>query len=474
PTPAPKGAIRFISINPPPAGKAVGAAPVSLSAETMVNARTEYLFTVEVLDGNNQPIKDKQIKFTKELGAGKFVNEQNESVTTKTDGDGHARMRFEVGELGVPAAMTSPVEITADCADCGAIEVSPATLQLLVVDRSRWRHALEFGSEFNQDLNNQFGSQFFTLGLIGDTHWGKGFHTQFGARLTSVLQRDTLEELNNAVPSTGAAAAPDNLALFFTAKKAFESSLSVFWDDFALFKETRRASDRTRFGPILKYQFRTRIDRQTEAEKADIQKKINDEMDTDRKLQLQDRLAKLNQIAPPSKDVVSEAFVGLRIAHYEKHYRDVCLTDEEAAGDETLEEYKAPQNTTTTRNKKVTEEKCFGSLKPYRRIIDNNSLPKHYFHIMWGGSEHLQNQDRKFIPRRDAQGAPVRDAQNNQIFDLRRGGFTGRVLLEGYMKVPRAPIGLRFNGNLGPGEDEVRFSVFVPIDLSRLGSALKF
>ncbi len=314
--------------------------------------RQAYRFVVEAADSSQPPQKFAQACLLSIQAAPlRIVTSQPKLSIVPTPDTGVAQfgqafVRFDVGELGVPAVRTAAIELAANCPNCATPAISPATLRMLAIDRSRWRHGLEFGSEFNQDLNNQFGSQFFTLGLVGDTHWGKSFHTQFEARLTSVLQRDTLMELTQAVPAANQSSAtnnllfraaragesqapaadtpttPDNLALFFKAKRAFESSLSVFWDDYTPFKETRFASDRTRFGPILKYQFRTRIDRQTETEKADIRKLINDPKNSaERKQQLEQALRFNSNLGPGEDEIRFSVFVPIDLSRLSSAFK---------------------------------------------------------------------------------------------------------------------------------------------------------
>ena len=451
------GKITFYSIMPE------GAKPKVLSENSAPSVHTQSknnLLEARVVDGNGQPVKQQQVTFKIVNGDGQINGGPEASVTT--DSNGVASAKFDSGNI--PGVTKIKVETPSFLARA-------TSLDLFNVDLARWRYVFHIGAEFNNSANTGFGKQFLNVGLTTNTHWGDSFHTEFEARLTSVLQRDLLTEATEAkerstTPEASAVMrvlAGDeqetNLTPFFSAKKALEVSTSVFWDKFKLFRGGV-GNDRARFGPIIKYQFRTRIDRSIETEKAELQRLINETNGETERQALQDKLDKLNQIAPPPKNALSEIFAGLRIANYDNHYSSETEyhNPEEVNGDNSLD----------CLSFKNGKPDCNEKRAKYRRNFYRNIPSKAYFHIMWGASQQFQNEDRKLVLRRDAQGRPIPDANGDPQFDVKRFNHIGRFLLEGYMDIPKTRLGLRFNGNLGPGEDEIRFSFLVPVDLNRL------
>ena len=428
--------------------------------------KSSYPIQVQVIDANCQGIANQEVVIEKRSGYGEFQGDDSAAVTKSTDGDGFVRVNFSVDELPGPTVISAYLKSL----KTGTNEET--TLELNPIDLNRWRYALEIGNEFNRDLSSGFGRPFLYVGLTTNTHWGRSLHTQFDARLTSVLTRDllagvqTTPSTTTTTATTPPAATDINLTPFFDSQRAFEAGFSLFKDGRKIYQESALASDRPRFGWILKYQFRSRVNRKTENEIAEIQQLIANQTDATKRAALQMKLDQLLQVAEPPKDVISEFFGGLRIAHYGKHYISevICLKPSEATGNDMLDDLS---------DKKIKCEKS--GEHPYRHAVERNTPAKAYFHLMYGWSEHLQFRDRLMVQQLDAQGKVVVDPVTKlPVTVIRNSGFPGRVMLEGYMKVPRVPVGLRFNANLGHGEDEIRFSLFTALDLNQLKRAIRF
>ena len=139
----------------------------------------------------------KHVVFSLKHGAGKFEipetkdgTQKGRQIEVRTDSTGRASAIFKFAPKAGPVIIQSHVKNFSGVS---------SELPMTAVELTRWRYRLDLGVEFNEDLNNGFGKKFLNLGLTTNTHWGHSFHTEFEARLTSVLQRDLIAEVDSAV-----------------------------------------------------------------------------------------------------------------------------------------------------------------------------------------------------------------------------------------------------------------------------------
>ncbi|MBI4751641.1 MAG: hypothetical protein HY774_24430 [Acidobacteria bacterium] len=399
------------------------------------------------------PLPKKLVKFRILEGDAKFrtssdAYEGTSDVMTNTEGIALADVK-----LGDHPGI---VVIRADVVETDEAETDTIysdTLYIVACDRSFFRYTMEFGTEFNRDEKNEFGNPFLYAGLTTNSYLGRGFHGQLDARVSSISQRENpmMEDGASRFGLIRRQAGGDELPGLFTSKTALEVGLSVFGDSFIPQKRSRIAGvegskdapDRITFGPILKFQFRTPTSRDNRPFIGDLMNPTTE---------------------PLPKSLISEAFVGVRLAAYPKRYIDRC---------EGFQNGDCPFNQDNSVNKEDQNQKGKDKSPSFSDqfiLTERNPLPLAYLNIMWGGSNHLINEKRTFV--RDNQGNILFDSNQNALFS--RGSFSGRMMLEGFLNIPRTPIGLRFNANIGPGRDEIRFGVFTRIDFARLGGAFSF